>query len=69
MKDNGIGFNDEYSAKIFKIFSRLNSKLDYAGSGIGLALCKKIMIKHNGFIDAKGEVDKGATIQLFFPKP
>ncbi|TYP97964.1 light-regulated signal transduction histidine kinase (bacteriophytochrome) [Tenacibaculum adriaticum] len=68
VKDNGIGFNNAYKEKIFKIFSRLNNKSDYSGSGIGLALCKKIMIKHQGFIDATGTVDKGATIKLYFPK-
>ena len=66
--DNGIGFDNEYSDKIFKIFSRLHGKNTYEGSGIGLALCKKIMVKHNGYIEATGELDKGATIKLFFPK-
>ena len=66
--DNGIGFDNEYKEKIFKIFSRLHSKSDYEGSGIGLALCKKIMTKHNGYIEAEGEINKGATIRLYFPK-
>ncbi|MDY0780141.1 ATP-binding protein [Tenacibaculum sp. IB213877] len=66
--DNGIGFNNAYKEKIFKIFSRLNSKSDYSGSGIGLALCKKIMTKHKGLIDASGELGEGATIKLYFPK-
>jgi len=66
--DNGIGFDNEYKEKIFKIFSRLHSKSDYEGSGIGLALCKKIMTKHNGYIEANGEINKGATIRLYFPK-
>ncbi|EDP94778.1 ATP-binding protein [Kordia algicida OT-1] len=68
ISDNGIGFNNEYKEKIFKIFSRLNSKTDYEGSGIGLALCKKIMIKHHGLIDAVGERNKGAKIRLYFSK-
>lgn len=68
ISDNGIGFNNEYREKIFKIFSRLNSKSAYEGSGIGLALCKKVMIKHNGLIDAIGERNNGAKIRLYFPK-
>lgn len=68
VSDNGIGFNDEYNEKIFKIFSRLNSKADYDGSGIGLALCKKVMIKHDGLIEAIGKPNKGAKIRLYFPK-
>ncbi|WP_046746026.1 ATP-binding protein [Kordia zhangzhouensis] len=66
--DNGIGFKNEYKEKIFKIFSRLNSKSDYDGSGIGLALCKKIMTKHQGVISADGEENVGASIRLYFPK-
>ena len=68
IQDNGIGFDDSHSEKIFKIFARLHSKSDYEGTGIGLAFCKKIMLKHNGFIDATGIPDVGATIRLYFPK-
>lgn len=67
IEDNGIGFENEYNEKIFKIFSRLNSKEDYEGSGIGLALCKKIMSKHNGIITADGELGRGVKILLYFP--
>ncbi|WP_130736183.1 ATP-binding protein [Flavobacterium sp. J27] len=66
--DNGIGFDKEYNEKVFKIFSRLNNKNDYSGSGIGLALCKKIMTKHNGFISAEGKPNSGVTIKMYFPK-
>lgn len=68
IEDNGIGFDNEYSQKIFKIFSRLNDKNEYLGSGIGLALCKKIMTKHNGLIAAEGQLDKGTIIKIYFPK-
>ena len=67
IEDNGIGFDNEYKDKIFKIFARLNNKDTYEGSGIGLALCKKIMIKHNGLITADGELGKGVKITLYFP--
>lgn len=66
ISDNGIGFDNQYSEKIFKIFSKLNGPTDYAGSGIGLALCKKIMSKHSGFIAAKGEPNVGATFTMYF---
>lgn len=68
IQDNGIGFDNDHNDHIFKIFSRLHSKSDYEGTGIGLALCKKIMLKHNGFIDAEGKKNEGATIRLYFPK-
>lgn len=68
MSDNGIGFKKEYNKKIFVIFKRLhanNSPLP--GKGIGLAICKKVMMNHNGFIIAKGEEGIGATFYLYFP--
>lgn len=68
IEDNGIGFDEEYNEKIFKIFSRLNDKSLYDGSGIGLALCKKIMTKHKGLISGYGQSGKGTVISLYFPK-
>ena len=68
IQDNGIGFDNDHHDHIFKIFTRLHNKSDYEGTGIGLALCKKIMLKHNGFIDAEGKKNEGATIRLYFPK-
>lgn len=65
--DNGIGFNKDYNELIFKIFSRLHSVAEYPGSGIGLALCKKIMKTHKGFIEAQGIPEKGAIFYLYFP--
>ena len=66
-KDNGIGFNQEYAAKIFELFSRLHTKEDYSGTGIGLSICKKIVDNHNGYILANGVPDKGATFIIYFP--
>lgn len=65
--DNGIGFENEFSDKIFKIFTRLHAVDKYQGTGIGLALCKKIMQLHNGYIFAEGEKNEGATFSLYFP--
>jgi PAS domain S-box-containing protein len=65
--DNGIGFEEQYSKKIFALFQRLHGKQDYAGTGIGLALCKRIVENHNGHIVATGELGKGATFCVYFP--
>jgi PAS domain S-box-containing protein len=68
IQDNGIGFDPEYSEKIFQIFQRLNGKAEYPGSGIGLAICKKIVEKHNGLIFAKSVPDQGATFTVILPE-
>lgn len=65
--DNGIGFEPEYADRIFQIFQRLNGKAEYPGSGIGLAICKKIVEKYNGFIFAEGRPDEGATFSVILP--
>jgi PAS domain S-box-containing protein len=67
ISDNGIGFDQQYSAKIFEVFQRLHGKLEYAGTGIGLAIVKKIVDNHNGFISARGELDKGAVFDIYIP--
>jgi PAS domain S-box-containing protein len=65
--DNGIGFEQEQAEGIFTTFTRLNSKDKYEGTGLGLALCKKIVQRHGGFISAKGEKDKGAAFTVLLP--
>ena len=67
VKDNGIGFNPEYSERIFDVFQKLHLKEEYIGSGIGLAIVKKIVDNHNGVIYATGEPDKGATFNIYIP--
>jgi PAS domain S-box-containing protein len=67
VKDNGIGFEPTEAARIFEAFRRLHGRLEYAGSGIGLAICKKIMDLHNGTIMATGEKEKGATFIITLP--
>ncbi|MFN0036333.1 MAG: ATP-binding protein [Saprospiraceae bacterium] len=66
-EDNGIGFSQQYSERIFAIFQRLHDKQAYAGTGIGLALCKKIVDNHGGDISAHGELDKGARFDIYLP--
>ena len=69
VSDNGIGFPQEYNEKIFGLFQRLHSRKQYDGTGIGLAIVKKIVDNHHGYISAKGEMDKGATFDIFIPAP
>ena len=65
--DNGIGFSNEYAGRVFAIFQRLNGKTEYEGSGIGLAICKKIAEHHHGAIKASGLPDAGATFTVYLP--
>jgi PAS domain S-box-containing protein len=67
VKDNGIGFESVYNKKVFEIFQRLHGRAEYSGTGIGLAICKKIVDNHEGVIYAEGEKDIGATFHIFLP--
>jgi chemotaxis family two-component system sensor kinase Cph1 len=66
-EDNGIGFEEKYAESIFNIFTRLHATNEYKGSGVGLALCRKIMQTHGGSIVAQGVPEKGASFTLYFP--
>ncbi|WP_276166372.1 PAS domain-containing protein [Zobellia alginiliquefaciens] len=66
--DKGIGFAPEHGEQIFEIFKRLHGKFEYNGTGIGLAIVKKIALNHNGTIIASGELNKGAVFKLYLPK-
>ncbi|WP_343695028.1 PAS domain S-box protein [Flavobacterium sp.] len=67
ISDNGIGFESQYSKKIFDVFQRLHGRDHYSGTGIGLAIVKKIVENHNGIISAKGELNKGAAFDIYIP--
>src|SRR5690606_40530803 len=65
--DNGIGFEQKYVDKIFQVFQRLHGRSEYAGTGIGLAIVKKIVENHHGVITAQGEQNKGAVFNIYIP--
>ena len=69
IRDNGIGFDPQFQTSIFNVFTKLNAAGENSnvGSGIGLAICKKIMQIHGGLITAESELNKGATFKLYFP--
>ncbi|CAH8283190.1 PAS domain S-box-containing protein [Mariniflexile fucanivorans] len=65
--DNGIGFKQQYAEKIFEVFQRLHQKTEYSGTGIGLAICKKIVENHNGYIVAQGTENVSAQFIVYLP--
>ena len=65
--DNGIGFEQQYADRIFELFQRLHSRFEYEGTGIGLAICKKIVQNHKGFIYADGNPGHGAVFAIYLP--
>ena len=67
VEDNGIGFEQEYANKIFILFNRLHNKNQFDGTGIGLAICKKIVENHKGYIFAEGHPNQGSTFTIYLP--
>lgn len=65
-RDNGTGFNNAFAEKMFSIFQRL--QVDKAGKGVGLAIVKRVINNHNGFVVADGKINDGATFTLYFPE-
>ena len=67
VEDNGIGFNQEFADQMFNVFTRLNSREKYEGTGLGLALCKKIVHRHHGVIYAEGKENEVAVFHILLP--
>jgi PAS domain S-box-containing protein len=67
VQDNGIGFEEKYTDRIFTVFQRLHGRGEFEGSGVGLAVCRKIVERHNGHITAKSAVGQGATFIITLP--
>ena len=67
VKDNGIGFEQQYADQIFSLFQRLHGRSDYEGNGVGLAICKKIVVNHGGEINAISQPGQGAEFHIILP--
>ncbi|GGC15053.1 PAS domain-containing sensor histidine kinase [Dyadobacter sediminis] len=68
VQDNGIGFEEMYLNRIFKVFQRLHNRSKYSGTGIGLAICERIVANHGGVITARSQPGKGSTFYIYLPR-
>ncbi|MFC1745034.1 ATP-binding protein, partial [Candidatus Riflebacteria bacterium] len=68
VQDNGIGIDEAEQEKVFEIFLKLHGRQEYEGSGIGLAVCKKIVMKHGGVLTLESKKDEGSTFIFYIPE-
>ena len=68
VEDNGIGFDEKYLDHIFNLFQRLHGKSEFEGTGIGLAICKRVVVYHHGFITARSQPNQGSTFVVVLPE-
>jgi light-regulated signal transduction histidine kinase (bacteriophytochrome) len=67
VEDNGIGFDEKYLEKVFAVFQRLHGRNEYEGTGVGLAVCRRITDRHHGTVTAKSQLGQGATFIVTLP--
>jgi signal transduction histidine kinase len=67
VEDNGIGFEQKYADRIFNLFQRLHGRSEFAGTGIGLAVCKKVVENHAGYLSARSRPGLGSTFRVYLP--
>jgi signal transduction histidine kinase len=65
--DNGVGFDEKHLDRIFQVFQRLHGKHEFSGTGIGLAICERVVVNHGGAITASSLPGQGATFSIYLP--
>ncbi|QJW89344.1 PAS domain-containing protein [Spirosoma taeanense] len=68
VQDNGIGFDSKYADRLFRVFQRLHTRQEYSGTGVGLAICRRVAENHRGAIAASGQAGRGATFRVYLPE-